>query len=230
MSGVVLDIYHHSDTQQPERNKQHDSRIPSQYVQDPPFNTYSNDTEIISSDPGLPRENPTAPYWQKDPHPLASAQSPSFPATTDIAIIGSGITGASVTKILLEQHDSCNVTVLEARTLCSGATGRNGGQLAINAAQIYVKLKEAVGAEMAGKIVRFNIETLRRLREVAAEIDVVEYVELTDVVKLRCYQDRESFDHVKRGIAELEADHTDLKGIYDILDPQRCEKVSPAVR
>lgn len=122
------------------------------------------------------------------------------------------------------------MTVLEARTLCSGATGRNGGQLAINAAQIYVKLKEAVGAEMAGKIVRFNIETLRRLREVAAEIDVVEYVELTDVVKLRCYQDRESFDHVKRGIAELEADHTDLKGIYDILDPQRCEKVSPAVR
>lgn len=155
-------------------------------------------------------------------------QSASLPATTDIAVIGSGITGASVTKTLLEQHESCKVTVFEARTLCSGATGRNGGQLAINAAQIYVKLKETVGAEMAGKIVRFNIETLRRLREVAAELDAVEYAELTDVVKLRCYADEHSFDHVKRGIAELEADHPDLKGIYEILTPETCERVSSA--
>lgn len=186
--------------------------------------------EIISSDPGLPRENPTASYWQKDPHPLSSAQSASLPPTTDIAVIGSGITGGSVTKTLLEQHDSCRVTVLEARTLCSGATGRNGGQLAINAAQIYVKLKETVGAEMAVKIVRFNIETLRRLREVAVEIDAVEYAELTDVVKLRCYKDEASFEHVKRGIDELEADHPDFKGIYEIVTPERCEKVrSPGV-
>lgn len=83
---------------------------------------------------------------------------------------------------------------------------------------------------MAGKIVRFNIETLRRLREVAVELEVVEYAELTDVVKLRCYQDRGSFDHVKRGIAGLEADHPDLKGIYDVLDSERCEKVCSAVR
>ncbi|KAL2817634.1 FAD dependent oxidoreductase [Aspergillus granulosus] len=179
--------------------------------------------DILTQDPGLPRNNPTESYWQQPPHPLATVQSTRLPVNTDIAVIGTGITGASVTKTILEKHDSCQVTVFEARSLCSGATGRNGGQLAINAAEKYLELKDAVSAAMAGKIVRFNIETLSRLREVARGISK-EYTELTEVMKLRCFKDEPSFEKVKRGVAALEADHPSLKGLYEILGPERCRE------
>lgn len=42
------------------------------------------------------------------------------------------MTGLGVTKTLLEQHPTATVTVLEARTLCYGATGRIGGQMAVS--------------------------------------------------------------------------------------------------
>ncbi|KAK1149531.1 hypothetical protein N8T08_005080 [Aspergillus melleus] len=181
--------------------------------------------ELLAQDPGLPRKDPTQSYWQQTPHALAAVQSASLPAKIDVAVIGSGITGASVAKALLEQHSSCKVTVFEARTLCSGATGRNGGQLAINAAESYVQLKEAVGPDMAGKIVRFNLENLDRLREVASEMPVDD-VELTDLRKLRSFKGKESFEVVKQGVAAVEVDHPSLRGIYEILSLERFTDVN----
>lgn len=63
------------------------------------------------------------------PHPeLSTIQSPELSRETDIVIIGSGITGCSVARALLEEEPlgPVHVTILEARTLTSGATGRNG--------------------------------------------------------------------------------------------------------
>ncbi|KAL4885750.1 FAD dependent oxidoreductase [Aspergillus karnatakaensis] len=176
---------------------------------------------ILTEDPGLPRDDPTQAYWQQEPHALATVQSTSLSDRTDVAVIGSGITGANVTKTLLERHASHKVTVFEARTLCSGATGRNGGQLAINAAERYLELRDAVGAETAGKIIRFNLETLRRLGETAREISA-EYTELTKVVKLRSFKDEASLDVARKGIVALETDHPAFKGLYEVLDAKRC--------
>lgn len=84
---------------------------------------------LITADPGLPRPNPTQSFWQMPPHPeLSTIQSPELPKETDIVIIGSGITGCSVARALLEEEPlgPVHVTILEARTLTSGATGRNG--------------------------------------------------------------------------------------------------------
>lgn len=44
-------------------------------------------------------------------------------------VVGSGITGAFITYDLLSHSSDLDVLVLEARTTCSGATGRNGGHL-----------------------------------------------------------------------------------------------------
>ena len=76
----------------------------------------------------LPLLSPTISYWQVPEHSLASYRSP-FPTTADVVIIGSGITGISITRTLFEQDPSLKVVVLEARKLCSGATGRNGGHI-----------------------------------------------------------------------------------------------------
>lgn len=80
-------------------------------------------------DPQVPSARPTMPTWQLPPHPLANIQSESLAADTEFAIIGSGATGCSVAKNLLENALSGNstVTVLEVRTLTSGATSRKTG-------------------------------------------------------------------------------------------------------
>ncbi|KAM7183686.1 DAO domain containing protein [Naviculisporaceae sp. PSN 640] len=97
---------------------------------------------------GLPSENPTKSYWLKDPSPilLGHRTTDQLPAEADVVIVGSGITGAFAGWFLkmgvdpecgLEDHEkgsSCksgkhngSVVMLEAREVCSGATGRNGG-------------------------------------------------------------------------------------------------------
>jgi hypothetical protein len=188
---------------------------------------------LIEQDPGLPRTNPTTAYWQDPPHKISTIHSAFLPSKTDIAVIGFGITGASVTKTILENHPTAKVTVFEARTICSGATGRNGGQLAINAAETYVKTREAVGAQMAGKIVRFNLKTLQAMREIARQFSSVDYPmaqdpEVTEVTKVRAFIDEESFRGVQEGVRKLEADHPDLKGLDTIIDAETCQKVYSA--
>ena len=69
---------------------------------------------------------PTQSYWQSLPHRLATYRS-SFPSSGDVVIIGSGITGVNVARNLFEQAPSLKVIILDARELCGGATGRNGG-------------------------------------------------------------------------------------------------------
>jgi glycine/D-amino acid oxidase-like deaminating enzyme len=76
----------------------------------------------------LPVSSPTESYWQSPPHPFASYRS-AFPHSADVVVIGSGITGTSIAKTLFEHDPSLKIVILEARNLCSGATGRNGGHI-----------------------------------------------------------------------------------------------------
>ncbi|KAJ5949778.1 hypothetical protein N7454_001362 [Penicillium verhagenii] len=174
--------------------------------------------KLVMADPGLPRPNPTQSYWQKIPHELANAQSPSLPTERDFAIIGSGITGLAVAKTLLEQHPAATVTVLEARTLCSGATGRNGGQMAANVGEEYMHLAETHGPEMAEKIVSFTFRNLQRMQDLIKEYDAVETSEMQQLQKLRAFLTEDTFRDFKLSIARLEADHPSWKGLYTIID------------
>ncbi|CAL3969607.1 unnamed protein product, partial [Diplocarpon coronariae] len=135
-------------------------------------------SSFTKSDPGLPRANPTKAFWQEPAHPLCDVQSPSLPLSTDILIIGSGITGCSVTKHLLENSDY-RVTVLEARSLCSGATGRNGGHLTSAAPFEYLDLVAAFGNSMAMKVAKFTLLNVEKMYEIAKEIEESE-VRLVD--------------------------------------------------
>jgi len=84
-------------------------------------------------DPGLPRSNPTKSSWQIPPDPLHNFRSTdSLPTSLlDIVIIGSGLSGTSTAWHLLHGDTTPptsrhSVLMLEAREVCSGATGRNG--------------------------------------------------------------------------------------------------------
>lgn len=85
----------------------------------------------------LPRDNPTQSYWQDPPDDIADLRTtPHLPGSTDVVIIGSGITGAAVAWNMLQDGSasgrsgtgtaSPSIVMLEARQACSGATGRNG--------------------------------------------------------------------------------------------------------
>jgi hypothetical protein len=72
----------------------------------------------------------TQSFWRTQPDPLDTHQTtPDLPSETDILIIGGGYVGASAAYRLLaenQQEPAPRVVLVEARELCSGATGRNG--------------------------------------------------------------------------------------------------------
>lgn len=80
----------------------------------------------------LPVSNPTKSYWiQAASSPLRDHRStPDLPATCDVLIIGSGYTGSAIAYWLSQfTNEPLSMVMLEARDVCGGATGRNGGQL-----------------------------------------------------------------------------------------------------
>ncbi|KAH7021158.1 FAD dependent oxidoreductase-domain-containing protein [Microdochium trichocladiopsis] len=147
-----------------------------------------------SQAPGLPNPKPTASYWLEDPpYPeLVDAQSPVLPETADIVIIGSGITGAAVAWSILQQfapsspgttdgadyddkqqqkdHQSRppRIVVLEARSLCSGATGRNGGHIKPSPHETFADLKGRLGPARAAELVRFQLKHVEMLPKLCA--------------------------------------------------------------
>jgi hypothetical protein len=77
--------------------------------------------------PGLPREGPTVSYWQDPPDGIANLRcTEDLPTETDIVIVGSGISGATIALNLLEEFPNKKIVLLEARQAASGASGRNG--------------------------------------------------------------------------------------------------------
>ena len=155
----------------------------------------------VLADPLLPRPNPTEAFWQLPAHAkLSETQSPTLPEKADIVVIGSGITGCSIARNLLENpaSESKSVIVFEARSLTSGATGRNGGALTSFAPYDFSTLLERFGAEQAIKIGRFANRTLNKMHEIgnssAAFKDASEVRRLRDVV---AFFDEASFEGAK---------------------------------
>ncbi|UNI17912.1 hypothetical protein JDV02_004220 [Purpureocillium takamizusanense] len=149
------------------------------------------------ADPELPRANPTTSFWQMPPHPsMSNVRSDELPSAVDLAIIGSGVTGCSVAKHYLEHpgSGSGSVAVLEARTLTSGATGRNGGLLTNHVPGHYRLLSESFGHDEAVKIARFANRTLEKMHALGNSSD--EFREASVVRRLLdviCFDDEASF-------------------------------------
>lgn len=82
--------------------------------------------------PTLPVANPTKPFWRTELHQLDDQRTtPELPQRSDIVIIGAGYSGISLAYHLYKQLSHADqshpaITILEARQICSGATGRNG--------------------------------------------------------------------------------------------------------
>ncbi|KAF5577074.1 FAD dependent oxidoreductase superfamily [Fusarium pseudoanthophilum] len=182
-----------------------------------------NVSKAILRDPGLPRPNPTVSAWQVPPHPsLASTQSRDLPEFTDFAVIGSGITGCSVTNTLLEHPSTANssVTVLEARTLVSGATGRNGGHLVTASGHTFGPLAEHHGTEAAREITRFSIMNIDHLMRLVREFDpaLQEECQIRDVLKVMAVGDDETWASAKSSVLGFQDKVPEYSSYHSIIE------------
>jgi hypothetical protein len=155
----------------------------------------------VTAPPGLPTPTSTPSYWlQNPPYPHLDQKPSHIPSDVDIAIIGSGITAASVARTLLFLHPTLTITVLEARQICSGATGRNGGHIKVVPYEDFDRFTKKLGRVRAIELVRFQLRHLDCLVGLCESEgwDVAEcrVVDTTDLFL-------ESFVEAKRKVYEL---------------------------
>jgi hypothetical protein len=161
-----------------------------------------------NADPGLPVPNPTAPYWLDDPlYPeLTDIQSPSLPGEADIVIIGSGIAGAAAAWSVLHEcqaKQQCpRVVVLEARQLCSGATGRNGGHIKASPHEDFALLKRVLPPQRAAELVRFELRHLDALVGLCGE-EGISVAECREVETADLYIDEKAFREAVEQVEDL---------------------------
>ncbi|KAH6873406.1 FAD dependent oxidoreductase [Thelonectria olida] len=173
----------------------------------------------LLQDPGLPASNPTTSYWQtplnKD---VANIQSPKLPETRDIVILGSGITGLSVSWWLLKDSQSATISVLDAREICSGATGRNGGRINCTAIQDYDKYRKRYGHDDAVQIVRFELAHLDAIHDFVREagLEIAEKSEVRHVDAIAAIFDEKKLSEMEAMLENFESAFPDLRGRWRI--------------
>ncbi|KAH7309817.1 FAD dependent oxidoreductase [Stachybotrys elegans] len=107
-------------------------------------------------------------FWQTAPGHLDNHRSSAaLPVESDIVIIGAGYSGASLVTHLLDNQGSQKKTilVLEARQLCSGATGRNGGHLKPDVYNLCSSVSDTHGLEAAVEIAEFELQNVEAVKD-----------------------------------------------------------------
>jgi hypothetical protein len=145
----------------------------------------------VHQGPSLPCRDPTESYWLENPPfpELVDIQSENLSEVTDVVVIGSGITAAAVARSSLQESkrkgQNITIIVLEARDICSGATGRNGGHIKASPHETFDQLEAKFGTERAITLTRFQLSHLGHLTDLCerkgyavAECRKVETVDL----------------------------------------------------
>ena len=144
-----------------------------------------------------------------------------------MVIIGSGITGASVAHHLLQRHPDLDIVMLEARTVCSGATGRNGGHCKDVSFKSYGTLRNQIGREAAIRLVRFRRSHVDATRELARQLSDDGYSSghFRDVESLTAVFDQDVLQDYKSNLEALLEDFPEERGRYSVLNGEEAEKV-----
>jgi hypothetical protein len=165
---------------------------------------FNNLLSRISASPGIPVPNPTEPFWLEDPlfPGLCDVRSEErLPERASVVVIGSGLTGASLCRTILREAGKLGVdrrvVMLEARSVCSGATGRNGGHVKVSPWEVMRGLKlKGITGQRARKIVEFQRRHLELLLALC-RTEGMEGAELREVETVDLFVDGEGWEEAK---------------------------------
>ncbi|KAH7159430.1 hypothetical protein B0J13DRAFT_592120 [Dactylonectria estremocensis] len=125
----------------------------------------------LESQSAFPRPNGMSSFWRSQTGELDEHRStPELPNRSDVVIVGAGYSGAALaTHLLAKRGDRIpSILVLEARQLCSGATGRNDGHLKPDSYYSIARLAKEYGLEAAAEVANFEAANFE-----AANVDAV---------------------------------------------------------
>lgn len=163
-----------------------------------------------SKQSGLPIANSSASFWHSQPSPslLNHHTTPNLPEKADIAIIGSGITGASAARYLASdpRAHGKRIVLLEAREVCWGATGRNGGHCQ---PLLFDRSPEIAHFE------RRNVEEVER--HILSEGINCEWRKSTAV---RTFLDGPLFEAAKTEVAKLKAADPEIGKLVQVIESE----------
>ena len=195
---------------------------------------FSQALKRASLAPGLPNPTPTQSYWLNEPPfpELVDVRSPELPQTADVAIIGSGIAGAAIARSLLHERRRHNigkgekVVVFEARELCSGATGRNGGHIKPTGYESFARSCKNLPKDRAAALTRFQTRHLECLTDLCKS-EGIEAAEARKVETVDVFLDHDSFDKAVKEVIELRKWLPETE--IEILDAQKAQEVYPSL-
>jgi len=131
-------------------------------------------------------------------------------------VIGGGVAGVSCARELALR--GADVVLLEARTVASGASGRNGGFLLAGGAPFHVDARERWGSEVARRLYERTVAVQEEVYGLAAAIGAGPAVRR--VGSLRLATTPEEADHVRRHVEALLEDGFDAELVErDALGP-----------
>lgn len=158
---------------------------------------------------GAPVANPLPSYWHAPKSSLANINHGEDESREpyDFVIIGSGISGTMIAYNLLKKYPKNRIMMLEAREICSGATGRNGGHTKAASYRSYLQHSEELGEREALKIARMEFDNIVETHQLAEELGIDCENELCRTVDI--IYDKPTFELGKIAIQALRADVED---------------------
>jgi glycine/D-amino acid oxidase-like deaminating enzyme len=122
-------------------------------------------------------------------------------------IVGSGISGAIIAYKLLQEDPSASLVMLEARQVCSGATGRNGGHCRAGRYTSFKNDLETFGKEDALRMEKLEEDNVKNVGKLIKETRID--CDLREVETLDIFCDQK---HLDDALASLEARKLVLQG------------------
>ncbi|EED13690.1 conserved hypothetical protein [Talaromyces stipitatus ATCC 10500] len=158
--------------------------------------------------PFLPVPNSTLPFWLTDRSPLDQIRStPDLPLESDIIIIGAGYAGISLAYHLLTSDPSSSseaptITILEARSICSGATGRNGGHVRPDTYSLIPLYINRYGLDAAREVAEFELSHIKAIQDVI-RTEAIDDCDFLLTQNMNVFLDQERGNATKEAIEAL---------------------------
>ncbi|KAF5533883.1 FAD dependent oxidoreductase [Fusarium phyllophilum] len=173
-----------------------------------------------------PVANPTSSFWNAEPKKLDDYRSsPQLPTKTDIVIIGSGLSGVATAYFILKDNPQPpSIVLLEARKICSGATGRNGGHVKPDTFSDIPKFVKLFGSAATAELAEFEAAHVFAVKDLVESENIECDFHLTRALDV--YLDEKHADEVRTTYKDLSQKRNMNLADVAFIDDKDAERVS----